>query len=140
MTPDVFHIHLLLRKTNKETSKSYFLYFLKLSLSEKHTHKKKKKEKVSWSKRGRAAAGSRLISSVSLQATRPQTRLCFQSPRRPSCGTPCWRRPPGTRRGRTGCKLKDRQEVSTDGSRHVTPQRERHSPPASQNSLWRWKK
>lgn len=115
-----FRFHHLVRKSNKATSDSYFLYFLKVTLSEKHTHKKKKKESFG-PNMAQLLQDHFCVSSACLQATWPRTRLCFQSPRRPSCGRPCWRRPPGTRRGRTGCRLQDRQEVSTEGSRHVRP-------------------
>lgn len=47
------------------------------------------------------------LSSVCLQGAWPRSPLCSRSPRRPSCGRPCWRRPPGIRRRRTGCRLEE---------------------------------
>lgn len=48
-----------------------------------------------------------LLSIVCPQEASPPSPLCSRSPRRQSCGRPCWRRPPGIRRRRTRCKLKD---------------------------------
>lgn len=46
-----------------------------------------------------------LLSIVCPQGALQLSPLCHQSPRRRSCGRPCWRRPPGTQRRQTGCRL-----------------------------------
>lgn len=83
------------------------------------------------------------IKTVCLQVLWPRSPLCSRSPRKLSCGMPCWRRPPCTRIRRTGCRLQDRgnrEEVTIMKYHEVLGEIPRPSPPGSQNLLWRLKK
>lgn len=62
---------------------------------------------ISFSLHAASMACSDVVSTACLLVAWLPSPLCSQSPRRLSCERPCWRRPPGTQRRRTVCRLWD---------------------------------